>query len=43
MPTSTELAMSWGKRRAHDAVAVAGRVRAKVFTAKELSAQGGAG
>lgn len=43
MPTSTELAACWSERRAHDAVAVAGRVRAKVFTAKELSAEGGAG
>jgi hypothetical protein len=43
MPTSTELAVCWSERCAHDAVAVASRVRAKVFTAKELSAEGGAG
>ena len=39
MATSTGLAMSWDEWHKHDALALAGRVRAKELTAKELSAQ----
>src|SRR5208282_1366891 len=39
MATSTGLAMSWDKWHKHDALALAGRVRAKELAAKELSAQ----
>ena len=39
MATSTGLAMSWDEWQKHDALALAGRIRAKEVTAKELSAQ----
>jgi amidase len=39
MAASTGLAMSWDEWHKHDALALAGRVRAKELTAKELSAQ----
>ena len=39
MATSTGLAMSWDEWHKHDALALAGRVRAKELTAKELSTQ----
>ena len=39
MATSTSLAMSWEEWRKHDALALAGRVRAGEVTPKELSAQ----
>ena len=39
MATSTGLAMSWDEWHKHDALALAGRVRARELTAKELSAQ----